>query len=132
MIREKINVSDFDRITRENEFFIWNFTHFTESLQIKSIFQPEHPFLPNALIGILDTIPVPYFESVIEDSYDFLINLDTPFIKNITKNGFFQPVMISFNRKRMVNHTYGPYCYCTEGIIELIGELNPQFILDSN
>lgn len=132
MIREKVIVSDFDKIARENEYYIWNFTHYNENLQIKSIFQPEHPFLPNALIQILNTIPVPYFESVIEDSYDFLINLDNHFAKNIFKNGHFQPVIVSFNRKRMVNHTYGPYCYCTEGIIELIGELNPQFILDSN
>jgi len=132
MIREKVNVSDFNRIAKENEFFIWNFTHFTERLQIQSFFQPENPFLPNALVGILNLIPVPYFESVIEDSYDFLINLDNAFAKNIYKNKTFQPVMVSFNRRRMVNHTYGPYCYCSEGIIELIGELNPQFILESN
>ena len=132
MIREKITVSDFDRITKENEFFIWHFVNPNSVTHLKSIFEPDNPFYPNPLISILKSISVPYFESDSQESYDFLINLGTPFIVNARKNNHYNPVVVSFNRNRMVNHTFGPYCYCIEGVIELIGELNPQFILDIN
>lgn len=130
MIREKIKVSDFDRISKENEYFIWHFVNSETGTQLDSIFIPDNPFVPNPLFEILDLIRVPYFESESKESYDFLINLGTPFIQNAYKNRIHSPVIVSFNRKRMVNHTFGPYCYCPEGVIELIGELNPQFILD--
>ena len=132
MIRERITVNDFERITIENEFFIWHFVNPNSVTQLKSIFQPDHPFNPNPFIPILKSISVPYFESDSQESYDFLINLGTPFIVNARKNNIHNPVVVSFNRKRMVNHTFGPLCYCLEGVIELIGELNPQFILDIN
>jgi hypothetical protein len=132
MVRERITVNDFERITKENEYFIWHFVNPNSATQLKSIFQPDNPFNPNPFIPILKSISVPYFESDSQESYDFLINLDTPFIVNAHKNNTYNPVVISFNRKRMVNHTFGPYCYCIEGAIELIGELNPQFILDIN
>lgn len=130
MIREKIKVKDFERISKENEFFIWHFVGHTNQLAIRPFFEPKNSLFPNALDSILSLISVPYFETEIKDSYDFLINLDNAFSKNIYWNGYFQPVMVSFNRRRMVSHTYGPYCFCPEGIIELIGDLNPQFILD--
>jgi hypothetical protein len=132
MIRERITVNDFERITKENEYFIWHFVNPNSATQLKSIFQPDNPFNPNPFIPILESIPVPYFESDSQESYDFLINLSTPFVINAHRNNTYNPVVVSFNRKRMVNHTFGPYCYCIEGVIELIGELNPQFILDIN
>jgi hypothetical protein len=132
MIRERITVNDFERITKENEFFIWHFFNLKSGTQLNSIFKTEHPFFPNPFIPILKSISVPYFESDSQESYDFLINLGTPFIVNARKNNIHNPVVVSFNRKRMVNHTFGPYCYCIEGVIELIGELNPKFILDAN
>ena len=132
MVRERTTVNDFKRISKENEYFIWHFVSPLSSTQLKSIFQPDHPFNPNPFIPILKSISVPYFESDSQESYDFLINLGTPFIVNARKNNHYHPVVVSFNRNRMVNHTFGPYCYCLEGVIELIGELNPQFILDIN
>jgi len=132
MVRERVTVNDFERISKDNEYFIWHFVNPNSATQLKSIFQPDNPFNPNPFIPILKSISVPYFESDSQESYDFLINLDTPFIINARKNNRYNPVVVSFNRKRMVNHTFGPYCYCIEGAIELIGELNPQFILDIN
>jgi hypothetical protein len=132
MIRERITVNDFEKIAKENEYFIWHFVNPESATQLKSIFQPDNPFSPNPFISILESISVPYFESDSQESHDFLINLSTPFIINAYKNNTYNPVVVSFNRNRMVNHTFGPYCYCLEGVIELIGELNPQFILDIN
>jgi len=131
MIREKIRVEDFERVAKENEFFIWHFFNSYISLPINSIFLPKNPFLPNPLDDILDIISVPYFETESEDAVDFLINLGNPFIENVYKIQIHSPVVVAFNRRRMVTHTFGPYCYCPEGIISLIGELNPQFLLDT-
>jgi hypothetical protein len=131
MIREKVNVSDFDRISKENEYFIWNFVTTPMTTHIKSLFELEDYRHPNPLKSILEFINVPYFESDLESSHDFVRNLGDRFLKTVYKNGILHPVMISFNRKRVVSSSYHN-CYCIEGVLELIGELNPQFILDAN
>ena len=74
MIRERISVNDFERITKENEYFIWHFVNPNSATQLKSIFQPDNPFTPNPFIPILKSISVPYFESDSQESHDFLIN----------------------------------------------------------
>ena len=53
MVRERITVNDFERITKENEYFIWHFVNPNSATQLKSIFQPDHPFNPNTFIPIL-------------------------------------------------------------------------------
>jgi hypothetical protein len=131
MIREKIGVKDSEKVAKENEFFIWHFFNSNLSLTLNSIFLPNNPFFPNPLHEILNIISVPYFETESEDAVDFLINLGNPFIENVYKIQIHSPVVVAFNRRRMVTHTFGPYCYCGEGVIGLIGELNPQFLLDT-
>jgi hypothetical protein len=133
MIREQIKVEDFEQVAKENEFFLWNFVVYKKYyLDIRPIFEPNPSYeFPNALVSILSFVDVPYFETEIKDAYDFLINLDNGFIKNVFANNEFQPHLLSFNRRRMVGNTLKPKCYCSQGVIELIGELNPQFLLDS-
>lgn len=133
MIKEKIKVEDFERISKENKFFLWNFVvHNNHHLEIRPIFEPyQSDKFPNGLISILEIIDIPYFETEVKDAYDFLINLDNGFIKSVFANNAFQPQLISFHRRRMVGNTLKPKCYCVQGIIDLIGELNPQFLLDS-
>jgi hypothetical protein len=128
MIREKVTVNDFQKIAKENEFFLWHFVNTDSVTQLKSIFIPDNPFQPNPIFGILDAVPIPYFESDSKESYDFLINLDTLFIRHLYKQGIYSPVIIGFNRRRMVTHTLGLHCYCIEGVIDIIGELNPQYL----
>lgn len=131
MIRKKITVEDFEKVAKENEFFIWHFFNPHLNLSLNSIFLPPKPLNPNPLPEILRVIDVPYFETDSKTAYDFLINLGNPFIENVYKINIHSPVVIAFNRRRMVTHTFGPHCYCIEGVISLIGELNPQFILDT-
>jgi hypothetical protein len=131
MIREKVSVKDFDRISKENEFFLWNFVSNEMGTHIRPYFEHEDYKNPNPLKSILEYIPIPYFETELEKSYDFVMDLGDIFTKTVYKKGIFYPVIIGFNRKRVISSTY-QYCYCTEGILELIGELNPQFILDAD
>ena len=131
MIREQVTVEDFNRISQENEYYLWHFVKkvYTGPLEIQPYFDDKTE--KYKLKTILDMVDIPFFESYTEDSVDFLINLGNPFIENVYKLKVHNPVVVAFNRKRMVTHTFGPYCYCVEGVISLIGELNPQFILDT-
>lgn len=132
MVREKIQVEDLDRVAKEHEFFVWNFVSLESyHLSIQSIFEKENPFFPNGMKQILDLIPIPYFETEVKESYDFLMYLHPSHVHTIYRNNSFSPVLTTFNRKRFVGNTFHPYCYCPEKIIELIYDLNPKFILDS-
>jgi hypothetical protein len=132
MVREKIKVDDFYRISKENEYFLWNFVvRNMSSTHIKPLFEPEDYRNPNPLKSILEFIPIPYFESNLEDSFDFVMNLGNIFTKNVYKNNMFYPLIVGFNKKRVVSSTFSR-CYCIEGILEIIEDLNPQFILDAN
>jgi hypothetical protein len=131
MIREKIKVEDFNRISKENEFFLWNFVIQGMTSHIKPLFEPEDYKYPNPLKSILELIPIPYFESDLSESYDFVMNLGNVFTKNVYKQNMFYPLIIGFNKRRVVSSTYSR-CYCVEGVLEIIGELNPQFILDAD
>ena len=39
--------------------------------------------------------------------------------------------MMTFNRRRFVNATYNGFCYCPEGITDLLYDLNPEIIFNA-
>ncbi len=96
--------------------------------------EPEHHML-RTLLSMTD---VPYYESYVKDSMDFLINLglnakDLYILRNPwpnlapDKKFYYVPAVIGFKRKRMVYNTQR-VCYCVEGITEIILRLNPELI----
>ena len=135
MIREMVTVQDFDRISRENEYFIWHFLMNDDFSQptMRSIFSEneKHYRSPNKMIQFLEIFDVPYFESYIDDSMDFLDTLGVPlqFLKSGEgENRLINPFMLTFNRRRLVNATYNGFCVCASGITKLLYDLNPKFI----
>jgi hypothetical protein len=135
MIREKIKVEDFDRISLENDYYLWHF--FTKKVpcrpSMRSIFdEPELDLISsNSLAEFLEIFDVPYFESYIDDSMDFLDTLGVPlqFLKaGEGENRLINPFMLTFNRRRLVNATYNGFCVCASGITKLLYDLNPKFI----
>jgi hypothetical protein len=138
MVREQIKVEDFDRVGRQYEYFIWNFVSKNQNVNWPTIrpifdFDETHYKSPNFLIPLLEVFNVPYFETYIEDSIDFLSNLGVPldslYLREVE---WFKPFILSFNRKRMVNSTYNGFCYCPEGITKLLIDLNPDIVLNVN
>lgn len=138
MVREQIKVEDFDRVGRQYEYFIWNFVSKNQNVNwptIRPIFDFDETYYksPNFLIPLLEVFDVPYFETYIEDSIDFLSNLGVPldslYLREVE---WFKPFMLTFNRKRMVNSTYNGFCYCPEGITKLLIDLNPDIVLNAN
>jgi hypothetical protein len=134
MIREQVTIEDYERISRENEYYLWHFVRkdSTGPVMIFSYFEEEHHFRGHQLKGILDKIDIPYFESYLEDSYDFIINLGIS-AKHlwIPETKEFNTIMMAFNKRRKVTSTFEGHCMCMEGILDMIYILNPQYILNA-
>jgi hypothetical protein len=138
MIREKISYKDFHRIAKENEYFIWHFVQKEQeknSLSICSILDGDKK--NNPLKELMSYLDIPYYESYTEESMDFLMGfgysyktLYYPF-KNkkqvINLNFKFSPVLVGFKKFTNVLSTQEK-CYCLDGIIQIINELNPKYM----
>jgi hypothetical protein len=134
MIREKVTVQDYERISGENEYYIWHFVRKTNMgpRAIYSVFDEPNHNRPNKLKIFLEMCEVPYFESYVEDSADFIDNLiPLSWIWNENDKNF-NTFVIGFNKRRMVTSTLHGHCLCIEGISEIIYELNPDFIEQIN
>jgi hypothetical protein len=134
MVREKIKVEEFDRISKEHEYFLWNFVlrDIDFKITMGSIFDNIYDGVKNYnhMDEFLSMVDVPYFESYIEESIDFLDLIGVP-LEHLRQKGeikTIKPFMLSFNRKRFVNATYNGFCFCAKGIAELVYDLNPDFI----
>jgi hypothetical protein len=143
MERKIITINDFYDVARNNEFFLWHFLQKNQEksdLVIQSYFKTKENS-ENKLKEILDLIDIPYFESYTEDSIDFLhdiggFNYDKLWNQNTPntnefKDVRFNPLLIGFKRTNKVSDTFEK-CYCFEGIIEIIGDLNPEFLMSIN
>jgi hypothetical protein len=145
MERKIITVNEFQNVARNNEYFLWHFLQKNQeesSIGLYSYFE-EREGEENKVREIMDTIKIPYFESYVEDSIDFLHGLGIPYdrlwspITNpriILKNPFnqsFNPVLIGFNKFTKVLSTMDR-CYCVDGIMDVILELNPEFLTSVN
>jgi len=149
MIREKVTIDEFSRIAKENEYFLWHFLQKEQedtSLVMWSIFEKRNTSSKgnqeNLMNLILNQIDIPYYESYTEDSIDFLMDMGLHGellwaprkFKQIGSDRKlnFNPVVIGFKRnKKIVSTLDKGYCYCHEGVIEVIGKLNPEFLLNS-
>jgi len=152
MVREIITIKDYDRIAKENEYFLWHFVQKNQE-NTESVFYSifvEHNFKKdketdvtyreNQLLTILDKINIPYFESYTEESIDFLINLGVPgdrlwmppkdIKKYVPKEFYFPPIILTFHKSLFKKSTFDT-CYCPEGLMDIISELNIQFLLDA-
>jgi len=146
MIRERITVNDFKKIAKENEYFLWHFLMENQTdthIGLWSFFDEKinsHTKEPeiHQLKTLLSMTDVPYYESYVKDSMDFLINLglngkDLYILRNAwhglppKKNFHYVPLVIGFKKTRMVYNTH-QVCYCVEGITEIIMKLNPELL----
>ena len=148
MIRQEVTIKDFNKIAKENEYFLWHFLQKDQEetrLSLWSIFKDNKAInknIDNALIHILDKIDIPYFESYTEDSIDFLMDMgfDSRLLWSpekyekfhIDKKFYFRPIIVGFKKNKVITSTFEEgNCYCSDGIIGLIGKLNPEFLINS-
>jgi len=99
---------------------------------IYSVFDEPNHNRPNQLKTFLEICNIPYFESYVEDSVNFIDNLiPLSWIWNENDKNF-NTFVIGFNKRRMVTSTLHGHCLCIEGISEIIYKLNPDFIEQIN
>jgi hypothetical protein len=121
MIREKVLVSDFDRISKEYDYYIWHFINKNFiPYELFSYFEEPNYGEIHPLREILDEFEIPYFESYVEDSVDFILNRGITNQKGIYNNGMYSPVFMGFKNKAMISSTMDGVCYCPQGAIEII------------
>lgn len=147
MIRERVTVSDYRKISLENEYYIWNFLQKKQNLNflnIWSIFDkkeddnPKHK-LENHIQELLEIFPISYYESYVEDSMDFLqgIGFSVNSLYELPENNetrwmtrrehFYKPVVVLFKKFTPISSTRN-YCYCTEGITEMLIQHCPSIV----
>jgi hypothetical protein len=141
MERKIITVNDFQSVARNNEYFLWHFMQKKQeesSLLLYSYFD-EREGTENKIKELMDLVNIPYFESYTEDSIDFLNGLGIPYENlwspnNITPDSFhktFSPILIGFKNFNKIKTTQNT-CYCVEGVLEIISELNPEILTTVN
>ena len=141
MERRIITVKDFQSVARNNEYFLWHFMQKKQkdsSLALFSYFDKREGE-ENKIKEIMDLVNIPYFESYTEDSIDFLNGLGVPYANlwspnNTAPNSFhqtFNPIIIGFKKFNKIKTTKD-ICYCVEGVLEIISELNPEILSTVN
>ena len=145
MIRERVSVKDFKKIAKEHKYFLWHFLMKEQentTAGFYSYFLEKNMYgVPNSLKLLIDKIDIPYFESYTQESMDFLydvgINVSIlykpDFIKGIyyPRERYYHPIIIGFNHYTRVSSTTN-YCYCVEGVTNILLDLNPELILNVN
>lgn len=138
----KVTHKDFIKIAKENDYFLWHFLQKNQNdgdFIIRSINDGGNENKAYHLNLLLKEIKIPYFESYIEDSIDFLHELGIPykslwnpnfkFANSYSRDGHYHPVIIGFKKFEKIITTFD-VCYCLEGVVKIIGDLNPDLILD--
>lgn len=145
MIREKVSVSDFKKISTQNPIFIW---HFLQKYQNQVPFSIQSYFddlnilynRQNQILPILEMVNIPYFESYVDESVDFLMDLGfsgsflykpKPNVFGVDHFKHYSPLIVGFKNGQKVNSTTD-YCYCMEGVIDMIGNLDINLLEDLN
>jgi hypothetical protein len=139
MTNTQVNHKDFIKIAKEHDYFLWHFLQKNQNengLVLSSIYDKNSD--KNQLNILLKEIEIPYYESYAEDSIDFLHELGIPYNNlwnpnfNFThknKNTHYHPLVIGFKKFQKIKTTLET-CYCPEGIVKIIKELNPELILN--
>ena len=149
MIRERVSVFDYRKICLENDFFIWNFLQRNQNqnhLSIWSIFDErkddKKKEIKNEIKELLDIVPINYYESYVEESIDYLLGLgftqnmiyevpneDTKWL--VKREFYFKPMIILFKKFTPISSTQN-YCYCAEGVMQMLIDHNPSIVSQIN
>ena len=127
---ERVTVKDYHRLCRENEYFFWHFVSkkHDKSLSIKPVTNILEETFNSPLNEIQKVLNITIYESLVEDSVDFLLNLGYKSdVIYQPKCGCFAPKFIGFHHGlKVAGINAEVVCYCTEGITEVIYLTNPS------
>lgn len=126
---EIVTVKDYHRLCQENEYFFWHFVVNDGNMitTLKPVTNILGKTFESPLNEIQETLNIKIYESHIEDSVDFLLNLGYKSELIFDRNcNCFGPKFIGFRNGIKVAGTAAEVkCYCTEGVVEIIYLTNP-------
>ena len=139
MEKKITTINNFYDVARNNDYFLWHFLQKNQEKGMLSLFSysETREEVDNKMKEIIDMVGIPYFESYTEDSMDFLHDVGGYDYNRLwnrkapTHDVSFNPVVIGFKRLNKVSDTLTK-CYCVDGVLEIISELNPEFLLSVN
>jgi hypothetical protein len=139
MDRKIITVKDFRDVARNNEYFLWHFLQkeqYKNSTVMYSYFE-NREYDVNYIKTVVDQLDIPYYESYVEDSIDFISELGYPYNRLwnppkpkviVNYNFLFNPILVGFKKFSKVSSTL-EFCYCYEGVLDVVASLNPELLL---
>ena len=139
MDRKIITIKDFKDVARNNEYFLWHFLQkeqYKGDLSMYSYFDNREGEI-NYIKNIVDQLNIPYYESYTEDSIDFIHELGYQYniLWNppkpqviVSPNFLFNTTLVGFKKFSKVSSTFD-WCYCYEGVLDVVASLNPEFLL---
>jgi hypothetical protein len=140
MDRKIITIKDYRDVARNNEYFLWHFVQkeqYKNSMAMYSYFDSRGEKDVHYIKKIVDQLDIPYYESYVEDSIDFIAGLGYPYGKMwqppspqdiVSSKYFFIPSIIGFKKFSKVSSTLDS-CYCYEGVLDVVASLNPELLL---
>jgi hypothetical protein len=139
MDRKIITVKDFKNVARNNEYFLWHFLQKEQHKSTSAMFSyfDEREGHINYIKTVIDQLDIPYYESYVEDSIDFIHELGYSYSRLwkaplsqeiVTPSSLFNPSIFGFKKFNKVHSTLD-LCYCFEGVLEVVASLNPELLL---
>jgi hypothetical protein len=135
-----IPISDFNRVAQENEVFFWHFVNRTHNdlgcnhgLNIKPLSEVGGKTCTSGLSILVEEYNIKVYESIIEDSLPFLYRFNYAGTQLYNpKCGCYGPKFIGFrNGKKIAGTAQEVYCYCLEGITEVIHLTDPTIFTNN-
>lgn len=133
MIRKSVTPKEYKEIAKSHDYFLWHFMMENQgnktSLELYSYFD-EFDNKPHALKQFLDMVPtVPYYESLVKDSYDFLLEWGIQQNKWWKPVVGFQPMILGFKKGVKVIDSFILKCYCLDTLTEMVYILDSDLVL---
>lgn len=126
---EIVTIKDYHRLCQENEVFFWHFV--VNNPDMITVLKPVTNILGQTFESPLNEIQemfnIKIYESFIEDSVDFLLDLGYKSDQIFQKGcNCFGNKFIGFRKGvKMAGTAAEVKCYCTEGVVEIIYLTNP-------
>ena len=129
-----IPISEFNRVAQEHEVFFWHFVNRNHNdlgcmggPGIKPLSEVGGKTCTSGLNILIEEYNIKVFESIIEDSLPFLFRFNYAGTQLYNPQcGCYGPKFIGFrNGKKIAGTAQEVYCYCLEGITEVIHLTDP-------
>lgn len=132
---EIIDISEFNKVAEKEEVFFWHFVNrnitannCASTLAIKPLSPIDGVKCNSTLDVLVEELNIKVYESIIEDSLPFLYRFRYQFNELYNpKCDCYAPKFIGFkNGKKVAGISQEVFCYCLEGITEVIYLTDPR------